>query len=514
MLEMLARFALLATVLLAAGCAAPAPAAPTAARPASTSLVRIAWSDSGVLTPFRVSTLGPGGPVLLSLVYDTLVWKDAHSLIPWLATAWDVSPDGRDVTFTLTNRATWHDGQPLTAADVAFSFDYYAQHPYRWQSTDTIESATPVGSDRIRLRLKQPFAPFLEDLAAFVPIIPRHIWQNVSDPERYDAANATVGSGPYQVAEYRAADAAYRLVANRTYFGGQVAVDEVQQLNVPTETRIQAIQQHQLELVQSTDAAVVDVTRSDPRLKVLETPPLSIVRLAVNTSKPPLDRREVRQALALALDRARIAEVITRAPPIVGSAGIVPPETPWFNPALPAYGFDPQRAKQLLGGQLLSLELLADPTYREPELLQPMLQAVGVTLNVKRVDAKTRTQLLREGNFQLAEVQHLGVGGDPDFLRRWQEGVEANDFAQGWTFANPEFAQLARAQAVTLDTAARQQLVYRMQAILADELPTIPLYYRRFYWVYDQQSYAPMNTWGGLMNALPFVQNKLTFLRR
>ena len=164
----------------------------------------------------------------------------------------------------------------------------------------------------------------------------------------------------------------------------------------------------------------------------------------------------------LALDRARIAEVITRAPPVVGSPGIVAPETPWFDPDLPAYSFDPQRAQQLLGGQTFNLELLADPTYREPELLQPMLQAVGVTLTVKRVDARTRTQLLREGNFQLAEVQHLGVGGDPDFLRRWQEGTEANDFAQGWTFANPEFAQLARMQAATLDPAARKSLVYRV----------------------------------------------------
>lgn len=105
--------------------------------------------------------------------------------------------------------------------------------------------------------------------------------------------------------------------------------------------------------------------------------------------------------------------------------------TPWFDPDLPTFAFDPQRAKDLLGGQTFSLELLADPTYREPELMQPMLQAVGVTLSVKRVDPTTRTQLLREGNFQLAEVQHLGVGGDPDFLRRWQEGAEANDFAQG-----------------------------------------------------------------------------------
>jgi peptide/nickel transport system substrate-binding protein len=502
-----------AALLFAAGCAAPAPASHTSGS-ANTSVVRMAWADSGVLTPFRVSTLGPGGLILLSLVYDTLVWKDAQALIPWLATAWELSPDGRDVTFSLTNRAIWHDGQPLTAADVAFSFDYYAQHPYRWQSTDIVESATPLSPEKVRIHLKQPFAPFLEDIAAFVPIIPRHIWQNVSDPERYDAANATVGSGPYRVVEYRPAEGAYRLVANPNYFGGKVAVDEVQQLNIPTETRIQTIQQHQLELVQSADASVADLTRSDSQLKVLETPPLSIVRLAVNTSKPPLDRREVRQALMLALDRARIAEVVTRAPPIVGSAGILPPETPWFDPDLPAYSFDPQQAKKLLGGDTFSLEMLADPTYREPELLQPMLQAVGVTLNIKRVDPKTRTQLLREGTFQLAEVQHLGVGGDPDFLRRWQEGVEANDFAQGWTFSNPEFAQLASAQAVTLDAVARRKLVYRMQAILADELPTIPLYYRRFYWVYDQQRYTPMNTWGGLMNALPFVQNKLTFLRR
>ena len=58
------------------------------------------------------------------------------------------------------------------------------------------------------------------------------------------------------------------------------------------------------------------------------------------------------------------------------------------------------------------------------------------------------------------------------------------------------------------------QLVFRMQEILADQLPTIALYYRRFYWVYDNQAYTPMNTWGGLMDGLPFVQNKLSFLSR
>jgi peptide/nickel transport system substrate-binding protein len=238
-----------------------------------------------------------------------------------------------------------------------------------------------------------------------------------------------------------------------------------------------------------------------------------VVRLAVNTERAPLDRKEVRQAIAYALDRARIASLVTRAPAVVGSPGVVPPETPWFNPRLPAYAFDPERARALLGGQTYTLELLADPSNREPELLQPMLQAVGISLEIKRLDGPGRTQLLREGNFQLALVQHIGIGGDPDFLRRWSSGDESNDYAQGWTFRQPEFVQLATRQATTLDPEQRKAIVFRMQEILADQLPTIPLYYRRFYWVYDSQAYTPMNTWGGLMDGVPFVQNKLSFLR-
>src|SRR5262249_119778 len=150
--------------------------------------------------------------------------------------------------------------------------------------------------------------------------------------------------------------------------------------------------------------------QDSPGIKVAETPPLSVVRLAINTLRPPLDSRSVRQALAYAIDRAQLAQSVTHDTPIVGSAGLIPPATPWFAPSLPDYPFDPDRARALLAGQTCTLELLADPTYREPELLAPMLAAVGITLDIKRVDAATRTQLLRENNFTLAEVQHLEVG--------------------------------------------------------------------------------------------------------
>lgn len=487
------------------------PRAPQAAGPA---IVRIGWTDVGVPTPFRVSTTGPGGAVLISLLYDTLTWKDEEGIVPWLATSWDVSADGQEVTFTLAHDVRWQDGQPLTAADVAFSFEYYAQHPYRWMPTDIVASATVLSNETVRLQLRAPYPPFVEEVAGVVPIIPRHVWANVSDPVKYDAADATLGSGPYSLAEYRPTEGAYRLTANRDYFKGPPQVQEVQQLNAPTETSLQAVQQSQLDMAWTTDASVVDLFAQDARLKVLETAPLSIVRLALNTERPPLDRVEVRQALATALDRASLARAVTKGTPVVGSAGVIPPETPWFAPNVRQYPYDQAAARRLLGGQSLTLDLVANPEYREPDLIQPMLEAVGITLRLQRVDAKTKADLLRERNFGMAELQHIGIGGDPDYLRRWYTGQEANESAQGNVLHDPAFDALALQQANTLDPSARRTIVSQMQQILADDLPTIPLFYRRFYWVYDSTRYTPMNTWGGLMNGIPFVDNKLTFLKK
>ncbi|MGH2534854.1 MAG: ABC transporter substrate-binding protein [Thermomicrobiales bacterium] len=504
---------LLAISILPALSLAGHPAAARQSAAPAIDLVRLGWADVSVPTPFRISTAGPGGAVLLSLIFDTLTWKDEHGIIPWLATEWAVSADGLEYRFTLAPDVAWHDRQPLTAEDVAFSFDYYARHPFRWLPTAMVQSASVAATNQVVIRLAEPYAPFLEEIAGGVPIIPRHVWASVADPTTYDGPDAGVGSGPYQLAEYRSADGAYRLVANPDYFNGTVTVGEFQQLNTPAETRIQAVQQGELDLAFTPDASIAELFDDDSRVKVFETQPQSIVRLAVNTTRPPLDQPEVRQAIVYALDRAQIARVVTKGEPIL-SDGVVPPESPWFNSDLTTYPYDPAQARELLGGQTYTIELIADPSNREPELMEPMLKEVGITLVTKRVDGKTRTELLREGNFQLGLVQHIGVGGDPDFLRRWYAGEEANDFAQGSLFAHPEFERLGREQAATLDPTQRQDAIFAMQAILAEELPTIVLYHRRFYWVYDSEKLTPMATWGGLMNGIPLVYNKLIFLQR
>ncbi|HET9014606.1 MAG TPA: ABC transporter substrate-binding protein [Thermomicrobiaceae bacterium] len=489
-----------------------APAASPAAEP-PVDLVRVAWwTDVGRPTPFQISVSGPGGAALLTLIYDTLTWKDEYGIIPWLGASWEASSDGKTYTFRLVDGATWHDGTPLTADDVAFTFAYYARHPYVWMPTTVVTSATALPDGRVQIGLARPDAAFLEDIAGNAPIVPRHVWEPVADPIKYTGANATIGSGPYTLAAYDATQGAYRLLANDHYWRGRPRVREWRQVTVPSQSSVPAAQHGDVDIALSADASVQTVLASDARLRVFATAPLSIVRLVVNTERAPVDRVEVRQAIMYALDRARIAETITHGPAIVGSAGVIPPETPWFDPNLKTYPYDPATARQLLGGKSLSVELLADPTAREPDLMAPMLAAVGITLNVRQVDAATRTQLLEEGNFQLALTSHIGVGCDPDYLRRWYAGEETNSFAQGSIFHDSAYTALGSREAAELDPATRRQLVFQMQAILAEQLPTIVLYYRRFYWVYDPARLRPMNTWGGLLDGIPFPNNKLIVL--
>lgn len=476
-------------------------------------LVRFAWgTDVGMPTPFRVSNAGPAGAVLLSLLYDTLTWKDARGVVPWLATEWHVSADGMEYTFQLVDGATWQDGRPLTADDVAFSFGYYAQHPYKWMTTEVVDAAAVVGDGTVRVALTRPYAAFLEEIAGVVPIIPRHVWEPIADPLAATGTDLALGSGPFRLDAYDHLAGAYRLVANDAYWGGRPLLRAWHQLTIPAQASVQAVRQGEADISFGTDASVRDLLADDDRLKVHETAPHSVVRLAVNTQRAPLDRIEVRRAIAYALDRRQIAETITRGPAIVGGTGVIPPETPWYNPAVAPYGHDRERARRLLSGERLTIDLIADATAREPDLMGPMLEAVGIALNVQRVDAPTRLQLLDEGRFQLALTSHIGVGGDPDFLRRWYGGEEANAFAKGSIFEHAEFARLGEEQAATLDPAQRRALVFRMQEILAAELPTIVLYHRRFYWVYDADVFTPMETWGGLMNGVPFPNNKLALV--
>lgn len=500
--------ALIAVVLLGS-------ASPGLGQAATGDVLRLQWWTAvGFPTPFAFSTVGPGGVVRVSLLYDTLVWKDQTGVIPWLAQAWRISPDGRRVTFTLRSDVAWHDGRPLVAEDVRFSFDYYRRHPFLWVDTSVVQAVEVDGRHALTIVLREPFAPFLEDVAGIVPIIPAHIWREINDPRRAQSLEVTVGSGPYRLADYRPATGDYRLRAAPRYYRGRPRFQEIRYAVLPAERQILAVQSGQADAAMADTYDVVRTFAGHAYLRTWATEPLSVARLLFNLDRAPLDRREVRQAIAHAVNRASLAAVVTRGPGVPGNPGVVPPGDHWHAPGVRQYPHDPARARALLrqaGGEPVGLELLASPSPVVP-LLQVMLRDAGIEVTPRLVDAQTRAQLLSEGRFQMALTFHIGAGGDPDYLRRWFDGREANVFGASRGYEHPRYQQLATAQARAVDPEARRRAVYEMQAILAEELPTLILYYRRFYWLYDSRKLTPVPSRGGLMNGIPLIENKLALL--
>ncbi len=531
----LSRRAFLAGAAAVAGtaCVAPVAPAPTAAPRRVDRLVLTWWTDTGYPSPFTFSAVGPGGMVKLMLLFDTLTWGDEKGIVPWLAERWDVEDGGATYVFRLRPGVTFHDGEALTARDVAFTFDYFSRFPFKWASTGIVAAAEATDERTVRVRLRRPFAPFLEDIAGAVPILPRHVWSRVSDPLKFLDPAAVTGSGPYQLASYAEGKGEYLFRARDAHFAGTPLVRELAYVLIPPAQRAIALQNRAADLHYfSGEYDVVKAFGGLEPYRVFTTRPFSIVRLIFNVDRAPFTDKRVRHAVAYALDRKDIAERVTHAPDVVvGSAGVIPPESAWYA-KVKEYPYDPERARRLLeeagvadrdgdgvrelpDGAKLTLELLADPASDDAQLVMAQLRSVGIASRLLTADPKTRTELQQKRAFTLALTSHIGVGGDPDFLRRWFAGEVFNVFEYGNALHSPEFEALAEAQVRELDVARRKELVARMQHVLAEDLPTLPLYHRRFYYVYDPAKWDRwFNTAGGIMTGIALLENKLAFLDR
>ena len=144
--------------------------------------------DFGFPSVYTISPKGQGY-MTLSYIFDTLMWKDESGLIPYLAEDYSVSEDGLTYTFQLRKGVSFTDGTPFTAEDVKFTFDYMKEHPYKWVSVSMVEEASVVDEHTVEIKLNKTYNPFLSDVAGSLPILPKHIWENVTDVHRAGGGN-------------------------------------------------------------------------------------------------------------------------------------------------------------------------------------------------------------------------------------------------------------------------------------------------------------------------------------
>lgn len=156
----------------------------------------------------------------MSWVFDTLVWKDQKGYVPGLATDWAYDPHHLAFTFHLDPAALWHDGTPVTAHDVVFTLAYFQQHPYRWISIDAVDRAKAVDDHTVIIYLSKPYAPFLSDIGGTMPVIPKHVWEKITEPESCIDSACMVGSGPYVFKDFDKTQGTYLFEAFEHYYQG------------------------------------------------------------------------------------------------------------------------------------------------------------------------------------------------------------------------------------------------------------------------------------------------------
>ena len=514
--------ALLAAIVITVAACSPAastapsePAAstsPTAApseAPTQVAQVRMGIvGDESTLNPYTYVTGFPGWNLLM-LQYDSLMAIDEQGQPqPWLATAVDVSADGATYTLTLADDVTFNDGAPLTSADVAFTVTYFQANT---QSRFTralrgVESVETPDATTVVLKLAGPNPSFPLRTLADVPILPKHVWEAVTNPAEHTFDSVTnVGSGPYKLVEYNS-DQFYRFEANADYFRGEPAVKELVVAKFADDAgAVAAIRASEIDMiVRPVAPEQIEILGAEAGITINKGPQFTTTMLNYDTTKFPFDRVEVRQAVSLAVDRQDLADTVYLGGATPGSSGWIHPNSPFFNSAV-VTKTDVDAAKALLDGinatdtdgdgireldgQPLSMEMLTPSNdslrLRVAELVREMLLQIGIDAKVASVEQATwEAKIWPDFDVSKGRDYQLGVWG-------WSAPVQADtgqiaqlvhsDPAVGSInltgFSDPETDQLAEELGITGDPARRQEIINRLQEIIATELPFVMLLY-------------------------------------
>lgn len=489
--------------------------------------------DFGFPSVYTISPKGQGY-MTLSYIFDTLMWKDESGLIPYLAEDYSVSEDGLTYTFQLRKGVSFTDGTPFTAEDVKFTFDYMKEHPYKWVSVSMVEEASVVDEHTVEIKLNKTYNPFLSDVAGSLPILPKHIWENVTEPETFTEPEAAISTGPFILENYDSAAGTYTFKANEDYFYGDVQIDKLVIANVSGGDSKEALLSGEIAAAPNISYKAAMSLKDSPEYTVLEGPGLSVTRLYFNFDEEAMAVKEIRQAMYHAVNLDEIVEKAYGGAGYPGSAGHVQPGTPWYNPDVRQYAYDVETAKKMLSeagaadsngdgileynGEEMSYTLtFTENDAKLAELLVSYMKAVGIELVPQSADDATVKAAISEGNFELAFNTNGSFGGDPVFLSRFAtvgaDGAPSVTGQGGTTWESEEYNRIYNESAVEQDDAKRHQQVNELQEIIAEELPCLTLYYKKAVAAYNNTIFDGFYyTPDGISIAVPFIMNKLVFV--
>ena len=457
-------------------------------------VIRMKGEDYGAPNPFKNSIRGPG-KYKTDIVYDSLIEKDEKGLIPWLAKKWTIDDKENSIIFELEPNVKWHDGKPLTVEDIKFTIDYYDKYPPVVDQThdngeNIVKKIDILSNNKIKITFKK-YSPLNLERIGTIKIIPKHVWEKVNNPLAYTGEGYLVGSGPYKVVEYNSDKGSYAFEAFNDFWGMKPAAKRLE--SIPVSDPVLALERGEVSII-SISPNVIDRYKNNNKYGLVVENSFHTFRLVWNQEKVnACQDKNVRKAIAYAINRESLIEKLEKGYGHLSSPGYIVSTNPMYNPNITKYPYSVEKAKELMKGKTVNATILVSNNPKEikmAELIKIDLAKIGINLTVKSVDAKSRDNDVKNGNYEFALLKYGSMGGDADYVRSVYSSTAKSGIQRIQGYKNKELDDLLMAQLREKDSKKRKEILYKIQEIIADELPMLPLYSEDFIYVYRKEDYS------------------------
>lgn len=474
-----------------------------------------------------------------SVVYASLMTvNDKGEQEPYLATESKVSDDMKKITYTLSDKAVWHDGEKVTANDVAYTFKamadpnytggYYGDvqavkgaEAYHNGEAEDIEGIKVIDDKTIEIEFEKVYAPGVTNLGN-VEIIPEHIWSKVDPGEwtkQTELLNNPVGCGPYKLTEYKTGSHV-KFEAATDFFGGEVKTPNLVFKAINADTTQAEFKGGNVDIanVESLRKADIDALTSEG-LKTVSYDNYMFTYMGFNLRKESLKDVKVRQAIMYAIDRQSILDNIVEGRGSVVNAPLLP--SSWAYPEeseLEQYKYDVEKAKSLLkeagwedkdgdgivenanGEKLeLTIDCQNDHEVRQKTAtaIQESLKAAGIAVEIDTMEySALMDKAVANHDFDLYMMGNT-LSLDPDPKPMWDSAAISNEPGViGYNivaYNNPETDKLIEEGNATLDQNERKSIYGEFAKILNRDVPEAYLFCQNVERVYNPglEGYKP-----------------------
>ncbi len=476
---------------------------------AASATIRVGWTTPpDVMNPFTFTTTASNE--ILWLIYDTLLEYDINlNPEPGLASRQSVSVDGKTFTYSLQPNARWHDGRPVTASDVQYTFEITAKHNLgqaAWTLADYASSQV-VNDHTIVIRYKQPQA---FDPAMLIPIVPQHIFGSMS-PSKIQSFNnpKPIGSGPFIFSKWVTGQ--YLQVDRNPHWWGAApkASSIIWNQYDNSDVMVQALEAGQLDILTEVPPVLFGSLKGKSNIESVEMESFSFHHIGFNVSHNQKSKgnrllldQTIRRALEYSLDREQLVALALAGRGIPGSVQLPPSFGAWQEkiPADQQFNNNPAKARSLLDaagykvgsggvrtdkhGTPLSFRLIAIQTTDEDVLAGQIFvkaaEAVGIKLTLETLDNTTLGNVVYNTaapNWDIFIWGWDSASPDPDYLLSVdltsQIGGNNDVF-----YSNPTYDRIYAQQAVQMNVARRRALVHELQKIFYDDAAYCIMWYQ------------------------------------